>query len=188
MKEELRQQIMSMRTALDPGEVIKRSLRVKYHLVSTQEYQAAQIILFYVSYDNEVNTHMMIQACFKEGKRVVVPVSNVHETTLTLSELRSWDDLAPGAYSILEPRTESVRELPASSIDLMIIPGVVFDLEGNRIGHGMGYYDRLLKTVSQVTRFGLAFEFQIFERIPAEKHDIRMHKIITEDRIINCRL
>ena len=188
MKNELRQQILSLRTALEPGEVIKKSLRVKHYLFSTKEYQAAQIILFYISYDNEVNTHPMIQACFKEGKRVVVPVSNVHETTLTLSELRSWDDLAPGAYSILEPRAESVREMPASSIDLMIIPGVVFDLEGNRIGHGMGYYDRLLKTVDRVTRFGLAFEFQILERIPAEKHDVRMQKIITEDRIINCSL
>ncbi len=187
MKNELRQQILSLRTALEPGEVIKKSLRVKHYLFSTQDYRAAQIILFYISYDNEVNTHPMIQACFKEGKRVVVPVSNTHETNLILSELRSWDDLAPGAYSILEPRAESVREIPASSIDLMIIPGVAFDLQGNRIGHGKGYYDRLLKTVDHVTRFGLAFEFQILERIPAEKHDIHMQKIITEDRIINCR-
>jgi 5-formyltetrahydrofolate cyclo-ligase len=187
MKSELRDQILSEREAMDPGEVLKRSLAVKRLLFATPEYRSARTILFYISYDNEVNTHPMIQASFSEGKRVVVPKSNVRETTLLLCELRCWDELAPGAYSILEPREDSVREVPVESIDLMIIPGVVFDLEGNRIGHGMGYYDRLLHTVHKATRVGLAFGFQVFEKIPYEKHDIRVQKIITEDRVITCQ-
>jgi len=74
-----------------------------------------------------------------------------------------------GAYNILEPRQECFNEVPLESIDLIIIPGIAFDCKGNRIGHGMGYYDRLLKKKNHTHRFGLAFEFQIVEIIPSEQ-------------------
>jgi 5-formyltetrahydrofolate cyclo-ligase len=91
-----------------------------------------------------------------------------------------------GAYNILEPRQECVNEVSPESIDLMIVPGVAFDCQGNRIGHGMGYYDRLLQKKMRAHYFGLAFELQIVESIPSEKHDIKVEKIVTEERIIIC--
>jgi 5-formyltetrahydrofolate cyclo-ligase len=68
----------------------------------------------------------------------------------------------------------------------MIIPGVAFDSHGNRIGHGMGYYDRLLQKKMSAHCLGLAFELQIVESIPTEKHDVKVEKIVTEERIIIC--
>jgi 5-formyltetrahydrofolate cyclo-ligase len=91
-----------------------------------------------------------------------------------------------GAYTILEPRQECVNEVSPESIDLIIIPGVAFDGQGNRIGHGMGYYDRLLQKKIRTHCLGLAFEFQIVESIPTEIHDVKIKKIITEERIIIC--
>jgi 5-formyltetrahydrofolate cyclo-ligase len=86
----------------------------------------------------------------------------------------------------LEPKKNYIKEVSIESIDLIIVPGVVFDRNGNRIGHGMGYYDRLLKKSHNIPRIGLAFEFQIVKKIEAEEHDERIDMIITEDRIINC--
>jgi 5-formyltetrahydrofolate cyclo-ligase len=72
-------------------------------------------------------------------------------------------------------------------VELFIIPGVAFDLCGNRIGHGMGYYDRLLKNTVQAHSIGLAFECQIIKSIPAEEHDEKVEMIVTEDRCIHCQ-
>ena len=73
------------------------------------------------------------------------------------------------------------------SLDLIIVPGVVYDFFGNRIGHGKGYYDRLLKKACTIPSIGLAFEFQIVDRISAEAHDEKVDTIITENRIIICK-
>lgn len=173
---------------MTPWDVQERSRIIQQRLMIMKEYQEARTILFYVSYGNEVATHGMIQQLLARGKRVVVPKSNTSEQTITVSELKSWADLAVGAYGILEPQEESIRKVPIDTIDLLIIPAVVFDLDGNRIGHGMGYYDKLLKLAKGKIKIGLAYEFQIMDRIPAEPHDVKVDKIITEHRVINCKL
>ena len=93
---------------------------------------------------------------------------------------------AKGKKGILEPKKEYYRLFPPEDIDLIIIPGVVFDLSGNRIGRGFGYYDNFLgKVCSSAEIIALAFEMQIVKKIPNDKNDIPVHKIITEKRIIN---
>ncbi len=138
------------------------------------------------SYDNEVDTHDMIKESLKNGKTVLVPKTDIQKKTICVSKLLSWDDLSPCAYSILEPREDCIHEVPVSSVELIIVPGVVFDLCGNRIGHGMGCYDRLLKTTFQAHSIGLAFEYQILTLLPAEEHDEKVEMIVTEDRSIQC--
>ncbi|DAC73304.1 MAG TPA: 5-formyltetrahydrofolate cyclo-ligase [Thermoplasmata archaeon] len=187
MKHTLRKQVLLRRKAMAESEVLKKSQQVKRLLFSSPLYQTAQTILFYVSYDNEVRTHEMIQESLRNGKTVLVPKVNTKNKTCTLSKLSSWEDLSLGAYSILEPRDDCAQEITASSVNLFIIPGVVFDLHGNRIGHGFGYYDRLLQKKNAANTLGLAFELQIVERIPAEKHDVMVETIVTEDRIIRCK-
>jgi 5-formyltetrahydrofolate cyclo-ligase len=128
----------------------------------------------------------MIQESLDKGKTVMVPKIDTHNKTLLISVLSCWDDLCLGPHSILEPKDDCVREVPLSSIDLCIVPGIVFDSEGNRIGHGGGYYDRLLKKKCPAHRIGLAFELQVINRIPAEPHDEKVEMIITEERTIVC--
>jgi 5-formyltetrahydrofolate cyclo-ligase len=124
---------------------------------------------------------MILESFYK--KNIVVPISNKKDNTLTLSHLKSWEELSLGSYGILEPRTEKIRKTNVEDIDLIIVPGVAFDEKGNRLGHGKGFYDRLLKK-TKATVIGLAFEFQILENIPTDKNDVPVDMIITEKRII----
>ena len=186
MKKSLREQFLIKRKELSKSEVKKKSLQIHHRLFSLPWYRTAQNILFYVSYDNEVDTHDMIKESLTNGKTILVPKTDTKKKTICLSKLLSWDDLSPCAYSILEPREDCIREVPVSSVELLIVPGVAFDLHGNRIGHGMGYYDRLLKTTFQAHSIGLAFENQIIKSIPAEEHDEKVEMIVTEDRSIQC--
>lgn len=186
MKKSLREQFLIKRKELSKSDVTKKSLQIQHRLFSVPWYRTAQNILFYVSYDNEVETHSMIKDSLKNGKTVLVPKTSIQKKTICVSKLLRWDDLNPGAYSILEPREDCIREVPVSSVELLIVPGVVFDVCGHRIGHGMGYYDRLLKHTIRAHSIGLAFEYQIIKAIPAEEHDEKVQMVVTEDRIIQC--
>ncbi len=186
MKKEIRNLILKQRNNMSPSEVMEKSKKIKDRLFEMTEFREAQSILFYVSYGNEVHTHEMIKETLIKGKRVVVPKPNKEDRTLLLSVLTHWEDLEVGAYDILEPKNESIIEVPINSIDLMIIPGVVFDLRGNRVGHGMGFYDRLLENTHYACLIGLAFELQIVDVITVEKHDVKIDTIVTEDRVIPC--
>ena len=186
MKKQLREQILQKRNTLTRKEVLEKSMKIQLHLMNFSWYREAQSILFYISYNNEVHTHEMIQESLKNGKHVVVPKTDCQRKELILSTLNCWGDLCSGSYSILEPRDDRMKKVPLTSIDLCIVPGVVFDTQGNRIGHGSGYYDRLFQMSSRAHRIGLAYELQIFPSIPVETHDIKVEKIITEKCIIDC--
>lgn len=186
MKKSLRERLLKKRKDLQQSEVMIKSCQIKHRLFSLPWYRSSQTILFYVSYDNEVDTHDMIQESLNKGKKVIVPKADTLNKTLCLSELLNWDHLSPGAYSILEPRDECIHEVPLSSVELLIVPGIGFDYHGNRIGHGMGYYDRLLKNTEQAHSIGLAFECQLTESIPMEHHDEKVEMILTEKRSITC--
>src|SRR4030042_1544800 len=181
MKKKIRSLIQKKRKTMHFSEVSEKSRRIKDQLFSMKEFKDAETILFYVSYDNEVNTHEMIQESLRMKKHLVVPVSDIKTRMMICSTLVKWDDLSSGAYNILEPRKDCIEQIATESIDLIIIPGIAFDCKGNRIGHGKGYYDRLLQKNLHTHRFGLAFELQIVERIPTGKHDRKVEKIITED-------
>lgn len=186
MKQTLRQHMLKKRNEVPKLDIQKKSDQIKQRFFSLRWYKDAENILFYVSYDNEVNTHDMIKESLQDGKTVIVPVTDTRMKSLQLSKLVNWDDLCPGAYSILEPRKGCVQMVAESCVDLIIVPGIVFDLHGNRIGHGMGYYDRLLKKCVSSHSIGLAFEFQLIDLIPAEEHDKKIQMIITEKRSIHC--
>jgi 5-formyltetrahydrofolate cyclo-ligase len=187
MKQELRRKILEIREKIPKKEVFEKSKSIKNKLFEMKEFKEANSILFYVSYDNEVYTHDMIKECITYRKQIVIPISNKKNRSLILSKLDDWSNLEPGVYGILEPKKGKMEEIPIDDIDLIIVPGVGFDEKGRRIGHGKGYYDNLLRNSKDAVHIGLAFEFQIVDSIPTEKHDISVDGIITEKRIINCR-
>ena len=115
---------------------------------------------------------------------IVVPISDVENKRLILSKLNNWKDLKEGAYNILEPKRINENIISLDKIDLIIVPGIGFDLNGNRIGHGKGYYDRLLEKSKNSINIGLSFEPQIIDNIQIKNQDIPVDKIITEKRII----
>jgi 5-formyltetrahydrofolate cyclo-ligase len=104
---------------------------------------------------------------------------------LELRQLLNWNELRPGRFSILEPapewRLDRSRRVDPAEVDVFVVPGIGFTKDGQRLGNGLGFYDRLLARAPQATRIGLAYSVQIVDAIPAEPHDIRMHTVITED-------
>ncbi len=186
MKQEVRKKLLMLRKNLSKNEVLEKSEKIKYRLFKMSEFTQASTILFYVSYDNEVYTYEMIKESIANKKKVVVPFTDIANKRIVPSKLDNWDDLKPGAYNILELNKEKIKEISISELDLIIVPGVGFDKHGHRIGHGKGYYDNLLKNSEKLT-IGLAFEFQIIENIPIEKHDVSIKKIVTEKRVIYCK-
>jgi len=119
----------------------------------------------------------MMDEAINKGKTVLVPHT---EEEIKLVKFTSWNDLKPGKFGILEPRTKIKRQ---KSPDVVIVPGVAFDLQGYRIGYGKGYYDRLLKKL-KAKRIGICFDIQIIEKIPKHGHDERLDSVITEKRMV----
>ena len=184
-KNEIRKILKNKRLNLSKNEILTKSKQIKNRLFQMDEFKKAKNILFYVSYDNEVFTHDAIKEALID-KIIVVPISNIKDNSLIFSRLNSFKDLEEGAYGILEPKKDLIKEITIDKIDLIIVPGIGFDLRGNRIGHGKGFYDRFLKNTNALI-LALAFEFQIIEKIPIEEHDKPVDIIITEKRIINCK-
>jgi len=151
-------------------------------------YHQAKTVMFYVDVRDEVRTRQALPAALAAGKRIVVPYCVDGE--LELFWLENMEELELGMYKILEPKTdlrgvESKRLQPAD-LDLVMVPGVAFDRNGGRTGHGKGYYDKLLQHARpDAPLVALAFECQMFEKIPAESHDIYMDKIVTESAVYN---
>jgi 5-formyltetrahydrofolate cyclo-ligase len=181
-----RQMMIKRRNQVKQEDVLEKSRFIERSLTDHVRYQQANNILLYVSYGNEVNTHHLIQKALENGRTICVPISDIKTRTLHIAHLISWDDLAPGAYGILEPKKDKQRFVSLDHIDLIIVPGVAFDRKGNRLGHGKGYYDWLISQIPNVYSIGLAFSFQIVERIPVEPKDRAVDLIITEHDIIKC--
>jgi 5-formyltetrahydrofolate cyclo-ligase len=154
------------------------------------EYAAARTVLFYLDVRSEVRTRYTLPGALETGKRIVVPYCVGEELELFL--LHSTDELAVGMYKILEPRPE-LRALPEkrvapTELDLIMVPGVAFDRRGARMGHGFGYYDRLLQHARpDAPLVALAFECQLFPEVPTQPHDVFMDRIITEQAVYTGR-
>src|SRR4051794_35310932 len=148
------------------------------------EYAAARTVLFYIDVRAEVRTRHSLPAALESGKTIVVPWCNA-QGELELFRLANMEELAIGMYKILEPKAE-LRDLPEKQVrpdelDVVMVPRGAFDRRGARMGHGKGYYDKLLQHARPDTPLvALAFECQLFPEIPVAGHDIFMDQIITE--------
>jgi 5-formyltetrahydrofolate cyclo-ligase len=181
VKAKIRKQALDARVKLTPEQRKVMSAEIEEKLFGMPEYRAASIVMFYASFQSEVETHHMIRRALAEGKRVVLP--KVKGKELQLFEIKSFDhDVLPGAWGIPEPE-EGVR-VELKDIGLIVAPGAAFDEQGNRIGYGAGFYDKLLPLYKGRT-VALAFELQIVPDAPAGLHDIPMQMIITEKRVID---
>ncbi len=185
-KATLRNSMKHKRTLEPTRSIIEKSKRIEQLLTKQRAYHQSSTILFYVSFDNEVRTHDLIKQALQGGKTVLVPISDIKTKTLKAAHITSWTDLEAGAYGILEPRKEKRNIVPIETIELILVPGVAFDVKGNRIGYGKGYYDWLLTKLPIAHSIGLAFSFQIVQEIPIELNDKAVQTIITENQIIDC--
>lgn len=183
----LRQKMLEQRTALTPDEVREKSLKTGARLFELPQYQEAKVLLVYIPYKNEIDTFPIIQKSWQDGKKIAVPVCQPQKRLL-LSELHSFDELKPSKFGLYEPTDEYLRPVSPENLDLALLPGVAFDLQGYRLGYGGGYFDLFFSQVHSVCfKLALAYEFQVLEKLPVEKHDIGVDVILTENetRFIN---
>jgi 5-formyltetrahydrofolate cyclo-ligase len=184
LKKTIREQAHANRQAQADKEGVSQAICEKF--AALPEFAAARSVLVYVDVRTEVRTRQFLPTLLSCGKRIVVPYCVVGNLELFL--LESMDELAVGMYKILEPK-EELRNLPGKrvdvqEIDLIMVPGVAFDRRGARMGHGFGYYDKLLERAQPGTPLvALAFECQLFPEIPTQPHDVFMSKILTERAI-----
>ena len=147
---------------------------------------------WYVSFGEELQTSDAIAECLAvDGPgRVVVPFCV--GDTLGLWGLRTFEELEPGTWGILEPsravRHEHCEQLVSpGTLDLIVVPGLAFDRSGGRLGYGKGYYDRLLAEARpDALRVGLCFDCQLIDEVPSAAHDQRMDYLVTETGVVAC--
>jgi len=187
MKHNLKPEITAKRKSLTKRIIKEKSREIKEKLYSLSEFKEAKNIMIYVSFNNEVDTIEIIkEILINKEKTIVVSYVVRNNPILQLSELKSFNELEPKKLGILEPKDNFIREFSLKKLDLVIVPGLVFDKNGHRIGYGYGYYDRFLKKIDGDKKIGLAFDFQLVDKIPEEQHDVPMDIIVTEERVLKC--
>ena len=154
------------------------------------EFQSARRVQFYIDVRSEVRTRPFLARALEAGMKVIVPYCV--DDHLELFHLRKMEELEPGCFGILEPRNDlrgrPARRFDIENVDLILVPGVAFDRRGGRMGHGRGFYDRLLRRARpQTPLIALAFECQLVEAVPMEEHDLHVDKVVTENTIYEGR-
>jgi 5-formyltetrahydrofolate cyclo-ligase len=184
----VRQRFLAIRDSMSPEERVAFSGHISRSLISLSVFREKQIFFVYCHYRGEVETIALLNQCLEQGKTVSVPLCQPEQSLMQavgITDVQS--DLVSGYKGILEPSFPRVHDriVPSASIEVALIPGVVFDRCGNRLGYGAGFYDRFLaKEAPQAIRIGLAFSCQLADRIPALPHDVPMDMVVTEQEIL----
>lgn len=174
-KDELRKTVRRLKNLHTKDELRELSAKIAESLLGLSRLKEAQTVMLYCSLPDEVYTMDIIHSLSKAGKRIVLP-RVTGDSDMELREYTGDADLTPGSFGIPEPCGKVFDKY--DRIDVAVIPGMAFDIEGNRLGRGKGYYDRFLKCNRSTYKIGLCFDFQFMDRIPAYKHDIRMDCVI----------
>lgn len=185
-KQRLRASLLRRREALLPAELSDCNRLIQERVLGFAPYLAAGGVALYSPVGHEAATERIRDHALKAGKRLFYPRVGDGEE-LNFVRVESAAELAPGRYGILEPRGGRVMAQSECEGLIVFVPGVAFDLNGNRLGRGKGGYDRLLSRLGGETRLvGLAYEFQILAELPSEPWDQKVHHVITERRVVDC--
>ncbi|REB10021.1 5-formyltetrahydrofolate cyclo-ligase [Sporosarcina sp. BI001-red] len=185
MKNLLRNDCLFKLENMSTDEYIEKSDCIRLRFLETAEFKEAKTVAITMSRPTEVETRRIIETCWIAGKNVVVPKCNTKDKTMDFRRITSFKQLETVYLDIQEPDPLLTPSVEEAEIDLVIVPGVVFTIEGYRIGYGGGYYDRYLESFSGAT-LSIAFELQLVDQVPRESHDLPVGKIITEEREIEC--
>lgn len=184
IKLQLRKSILNKRSALKKSFVKQQSQTIRGELLAELKKLAPTNVLVYLSFDNEVETFGLVSGIMDNQINVFVPRYFEDTGDWRLVKLENLDDLEKGPFGIPQPK--SSEAVTSDSVDVAIIPGVAFDKKGVRLGYGKGIFDKLLAK-STAFKIGAAYDFQIVEKLPREKHDLVMDLVVTEKRVYSFR-
>ena len=180
-KKQIRKIIYKLRKEISEEKLKKWSSIICQRIVETEFYQKSKVIICYFPKKGEVDIRGLIGYSFLQGKKVFLPRVSLSKKNLDFYQIFCLDNVVPGPFKLLEPPLENPK-LKDEKVDVVFVPGVAFDIFRNRIGYGGGFYDRTLKRIKAL-KVGIAFSFQIFERLPISAHDEKLDLIITEKGI-----
>jgi 5-formyltetrahydrofolate cyclo-ligase len=184
-KAPLREKLKKLRDQVDPGFAESASQGVWNILNKLAEFHKAKGIGAFASTPNEINTYPILEGSLELGKNLYLPKVVPDKNHFDFYLVHNFKNLAPGPFGILEPSGHKPADW--EEIDLVLVPGLAFDLTGHRLGFGKGYYDRVLPLLKKSTlTVGLGYSFQIVEKIPAESHDIPIKAVLSEKGFQFC--
>ncbi len=174
-KKAIRKQIRAKKKLISLEEKKRRSMGILEQLEQLKEFQSAKVVMLYWSMDDEVHTHDFALKWVGQ-KRIILPA--VDGADLRLKEFTGIGSMQEGeGFGILEPVGVDFDQ--PENIDLIVVPGVAFDRQNNRMGRGKAYYDKTLKNL-KAFKVGICFNFQLLDEVPVDEHDIKMDRIISE--------
>lgn len=176
-KIELRAKYKKLRERFPEDKKAECDKKIAERLFELSEYQNAETLFAFVSKGIEVNTEPIIMNALNSGKRVAVPLCNPETTTIEFYFINGFSDLKKGFYGLLEPDVLKCEK--AETADIMIVPGLVFDRQGYRLGFGKGYYDRYISKYKGVT-IGICYSACIENELPLGYYDKPIDMVITD--------
>ncbi|HEY2329533.1 MAG TPA: 5-formyltetrahydrofolate cyclo-ligase [Verrucomicrobiae bacterium] len=179
LKTELRSKIRAALEKISPAVRAVESIDLCDRLKA--QIQSAHTILFFAPLADELDIWPVLELSLALGNTCALPFFDAEKKIYGARVLEKLaTDIVIGKFGVREPAASCV-EFPLDKFDLVLVPGVAFDLSGNRLGRGQGFYDRLLGKISGV-KCGVAYDFQLLEQIPAEPHDAKVDFIFTPSR------
>jgi 5-formyltetrahydrofolate cyclo-ligase len=150
------------------------------------QLQSAHTILFYAPLPNELDVWPLLEKLLKTEKICALPAFDNATQFYTARRVKNLEtDIFTGKFGVSEPLLEC-EEIPLNKFDLVLVPGVAFDLNCNRLGRGKGFYDRILSAASGI-KCGIGYDFQLLESIPTEPHDAKVDFVLTPERCVKAR-
>lgn len=185
-KSELRQTILKQRDAIPAEERQRRSDQICTWLMATAWYQNAKTILAYSAIKSELDLSTAMNAHLARGGQLILPRINRSQNSLDLYRITDLSaQTIAGAWGIREPDPSRCQQAFPGEIDLVLIPGAGFDRDGNRLGYGAGFYDRLLCDPAFKGQIvACLFQEQLVPKIPVESHDIPVDQLISDQGVI----
>ena len=172
MKNEIRNKMRAMRRTLTSEQIAHSSQKITQEILNSDVYKTAKNVCLYLSAYKEVDTSALLNACKADNKTVALPVTD-EDGIITL--YIDNGEYKTGNFGITEPAGN--KTISPKEIDLFIIPALAFDKQGGRLGFGKGCYDRLLKDTTGY-KIGIGYAFQLVDKVPSDKHDIKMDMVI----------
>ena len=177
-KIQIRKYISEKKKQMTDREIETLSLQLSEAFLSLPEYTSSKMIFAYISFNQEVRTHRIIEQALADGKMLAVP--RVVGDNLEFRYIDSWKDCCESSLGILEPHDLHEKVCSINEPVLMLMPGLAFDTSGNRVGYGRGLYDRYLSQNDEKNfrRIALCYDFQLVDSIDTDQYDLPVHRII----------
>jgi 5-formyltetrahydrofolate cyclo-ligase len=183
-KRRLRAEMAARRLALPTEQALRAAAAATRHLASAPEFARCGRVVVYAELAGELPMAPLVEAALRAGKRVLWP-RQVGAGGLEFAPAARVEDLVPGRHGVREPPATAPAQ-PLGPADLLLLPGLAFDLRGGRLGRGGGAWDRVLRDARAGLAVGVGYEFQIVDRVPRELHDRAVAALLTERGFRRC--